>query len=202
MAAARDRARACAIAMAVATLVAASGCRQDMHDQPRYDPNEASRFFADGRTARPIPPGTVARGQLGADRHYTTGKIGDRYAETFPVVISDQLLRRGRERYDIYCSPCHDRTGSGNGMIVQRGYPRPASFHNRRLRVAPPGYYFHAISNGFGVMPSYKVQVPIEDRWAIIAYIRALQLSQNALLDEVEPVTRRLLEAQAEAHDE
>jgi mono/diheme cytochrome c family protein len=112
------------------------------------------------------------------------------------------LLKRGRERYDIYCSPCHDRTGSGTGMIVRRGYPQPTSFHIDRLREAPPGYFFNAISSGFGVMPSYAVQVPVADRWAIVAYVRALQASQYTSIDDVDPVKRRLLEADTEGVDE
>lgn len=185
---ARARARAsagCRFRIVAATLVlapalATSGCRQDMQDQPRYQPFERSAFFADGRAARPLPAGTVARGQLRADDHLHRGLVEGAPAATFPMEITAEIMARGRERYDIYCSPCHDRSGSGQGMIVQRGYPAPTSFHDERLRRAPPGYFFSAVTNGFGVMPSYAVQIPVADRWAIIAYVRALQLSQHA----------------------
>ncbi len=183
---------------ATAILVAAlplSACRQDMHNQPRYEPMEGSRFFADQRAARPVPAGTVARGQLHEDRHYYTGKVGGRFAETFPMPVTRALLERGRERYDIYCSPCHDRTGSGSGMIVRRGYLAPPSFHIERLRTQAPGYFFNAISNGFGKMPSYALQIPVADRWAIVAYVRALQLSQHATLADVPAAERVALEA-------
>ena len=174
-----------------------------MHDQPRYEPFESSSLFADGRAARPIPQGTVARGQLDADPAYYQGKSATgEPLEVFPVEITRDLLERGRERYDIYCSPCHDRTGSGTGMIVRRGYPQPTSFHIDRLREAPPGYFFNAISSGFGVMPGYAVQVPVADRWAIVAYVRALQASQYTSIDDVDPVKRRLLEADTGGVDE
>jgi mono/diheme cytochrome c family protein len=165
-----------------------------MHDQPKLEPLEGSPLFADGRAARPIPAGTVARGQLVEDPYYFAGKAGAKFAEAFPMPVSRALLERGRERYDIFCSPCHDRTGSGRGMIVQRGYPRATSYHEDRLRKAPPGYFFNAITAGFGVMPSYAKQIPPDDRWAIVAYIRALQLSQHASLEDVEPAKRALLE--------
>ena len=184
----------CAALLATLALAAAtSACRQDMHDQPKYEPLEGSAFFADHRAARPIPPDTVARGQLNLDEHYFTGKVAGRFADTFPMPVTRAVLERGHERYDIFCSPCHDRTGSGRGMIVQRGFPRAASYHEQRLRDAPPGYFFNAMTNGFGVMPSYATQVPVDDRWAIAAYIRALQLSQHASLEDVEPLKRALL---------
>ncbi len=179
----------------VAAALPLSACRQDMHDQPRYEPMEGSRFFADQRAARPVPAGTVARGQLHEDQHFYTGKVGGRFAETFPMPVTRAVLERGRERYDIYCSPCHDRTGSGNGMIVRRGYLAPPSFHVERLRTQAPGYFFNAISNGFGKMPSYALQIPVADRWAIVAYVRALQLSQHATLADVPAAERVALEA-------
>lgn len=188
--------RGAAAAALSATLLAVSACRQDMHDQPKYEPLEASAFFDDGRASRPIPRGTVARGQLSNDMHYATGKVNGAFVTTFPRPVDRAMILRGRERYDIYCSPCHDRTGSGNGMIVQRGYQRPPSFHEARVRSAPVGQIFSAITDGFGVMPSYATQIPIEDRWAIVAYIRALQLSQHAELADVEPAKRAILEAQ------
>jgi hypothetical protein len=162
-----------------------SGCRQDMAEQPRYDPLEASTFFADGQSARPLIPGTVARGYLREDTELYTGKSGKDFTHTFPFPVTQAVLERGRERYDIFCSPCHDRTGSGMGMIVRRGYTPPPSFHQDRLREAPVGYFFDVITNGFGAMPDYAAQIPPRDRWAIIAYIRALQLSQQATLEDV-----------------
>jgi mono/diheme cytochrome c family protein len=192
------------IALACVALAAtawAPACRQDMHDQAKYEPMERSGLFADQRAARPVPAGTVARGQLQVDEHYFTGKVGGRLAETFPAPVTRETLARGQERYDIFCSPCHDRTGSGRGMIVQRGFPRAASFHEKRLRESPPGHFFNAVTNGFGVMPSYRTQIPVDDRWAIVAYIRALQLSQHAALDDVEPLKRALLEEQGIADE-
>ncbi len=161
------------------------GCRQDMAEQPRYDPLEASTFFADGQSARPLPPGTVARGYLREDTELYTGKSGKDFTNTFPFPVTRTVLERGQERYNIFCSPCHDRTGSGNGMIVRRGYTPPPSFHQDRLREAPVGYFFDVITNGFGAMPDYAAQIPPRDRWAIVAYIRALQLSQHATLEDV-----------------
>lgn len=180
-----------------------AGCRMDMHDQPKIKPYEASHFFADGRGARPMPAGTVARGRLNADSWLYEGKTatGDMVA-LFPAPVARADLERGRQRYDIYCSPCHDRTGSGDGMIVQRGYVRPTSFHVDRLRSAPVGHFFNAITNGFGVMPSYAKQVPVADRWAIVAYIKALQLSQNARIGDVPPDALALLEGDAEGGQE
>ncbi len=194
----RGQARTAALtAMLLAALLETAGCRQDMHDQPKYEPLEYSSFFDDGRASRPIPAGTVARGQLLADSHYAAGKVDGAFVTTFPRAVDRAMLERGRERYDIYCSPCHDRTGSGDGMIVQRGYQRPPSLHEARLRSAPVGQLFAAISEGFGVMPSYATQIPVDDRWAIVAYIRALQLSQHAELDDVAPGKRALLPPEA-----
>jgi mono/diheme cytochrome c family protein len=156
-----------------------------MHVQPRYDPLASSTFFDDGRSARPAIPGTVARGQLRLDDHLYTGKVNGALVDTFPFPVTRPVLERGRERYNIYCSPCHDYLGTGHGMIVQRGFQPPPSYHNDRLRQAPVGHYFDVITNGFGAMRSYADRVPPEDRWAIIAYIRALQLSQHAPLEDV-----------------
>jgi len=182
------------LALSCALLVFASGCRQDMHDQPKYQAYGANGFFDDGRDMRPPLPGTIARGHLDADPLFFAGKVDGQPATALPMPITQQLLDRGQERYDIYCSPCHDRTGSGEGMIVQRGYRKPTSFHDPRLRSAPVGYFFDVASNGFGVMPAYKAQIPTADRWAITAYIRALQLSQNATLADVPPVERAKLD--------
>ena len=168
-------------------------CRQDMHDQPRYEPLERGAFFADQRASRPPVEGTVARGQLNLDEHLSTGRINGALATTFPMPVTKEALLRGQERYNIFCSPCHSRVGDGKGMIVQRGFREPQSFHIQRLREAPPGYFFDVITNGFGAMYSYASRVPVADRWAIAAYIRALQLSQNATLDDVPVDQRRML---------
>jgi mono/diheme cytochrome c family protein len=167
-----------------------SGCRQDMHDQPRYEPYERSGFFADGRASREPIPGTVARGQLREDDFLETGRDGPAFAAAFPFPVTLEVVQRGRERYEIYCTPCHGRTGRGNGMIVQRGFRRPPSFHVDRLRNERPGYLYDVITRGFGAMPDYAVQIPVRDRWAVVAYVRALQLSQNAALTDV-PASRR-----------
>jgi mono/diheme cytochrome c family protein len=175
-------------------VVTAAACRQDMHDQPKYKPLRPSAFFADGRASRPLVEGTVARGHLDDDSGFLTGKAAGVYLTSLPVALSPELAQRGRERYDVYCSPCHDRTGSGNGMIVQRGFKRPPSLHEERLRQMPPGYFFEAVTQGFGVMPSYAAQIPPADRWAIVAYLGALQLSQYAALADVPPEQRGALE--------
>jgi mono/diheme cytochrome c family protein len=184
--------------LALAMLALAAGCRQDMHDQPKYKPLRSSDFFPDGRSARAPVPGTVARGQLRQDAVFYTGKVGGQLATEFPMPVTRALLERGQERYNIYCAPCHARTGDGFGVVVQRGYRRPASFHDPRLRAAPPGYYFDAITRGFGAMSDYSAQLSPADRWAIAAYIRALQLSQHAKLEDLPPVQReRLMKEQA-----
>lgn len=185
-----------AIVLISAAVLGTGACRRDMHDQPKLEPLEQSSFFDDGRASRPIPPHTIARGQLTGDEFYSTGKTNGRFVDAFPAEVTREMLERGEQRYNIYCTPCHDRTGTGRGMIVQRGFPRAPSFHDKRLREAPPGYIFNAITNGFGVMPSYATQIPVDDRWAIVSYIRALQLSQSATLADVEPAKRQLLEAQ------
>jgi len=162
-----------------------AGCRQDMHDQPRYKPLAQSDFFADLRSARPPVEGAVARGQLHEDTYFYTGKIGNSPGDYMPFPVTAEVLARGRERFDIYCSPCHSRLGDGNGMIVQRGFRTPPSYHTERLRKAPLGYFFDVMTNGFGAMPEYASQIPPADRWAIISYIRALQLSQAATTSDV-----------------
>ncbi len=176
--------------LGVGLLLFAGGCRQDMHDQPKYTPLGESDFFRDGRTARPIVEGTVARGLLADDELLETGKANGQPAAEFPYPVTAAVLARGRERFDIFCSPCHDRTGRGNGMIVRRGFRQPPSLHIDRLRQAPAGHFFDVITNGFGAMPDYRSQVPVRDRWAIVAYVRALQLSEQATLADV-PVENR-----------
>jgi hypothetical protein len=170
--------------------VVLAGCRQDMHDQPRYEPYEASSFFSDHRASREPVADTVARGQLRDDELLETGQENGTFSEAFPFAVTNELMQRGRERYEIYCTPCHGSTGRGNGMIVQRGYRRPPSFHIDRLRSEKAGYLFDVITRGFGAMPDYAAQIPPRDRWAIVAYVRALQLSQNATLIDV-PSARR-----------
>ena len=157
-----------------------AGCRQDMHDAPRYDPLEASATNPNASSAQPLVAGTVPRGFLNEDEHLYTGRIGGQPADAFPFAITRADLDRGQERFNIYCSPCHSRIGDGNGMVVQRGFRQAASLHIDRLRKSPPGYFFDVITNGFGAMPSYAAQIPAHDRWRIAAYVRALQLSQAA----------------------
>ena len=171
--------------VAALALLVLPGCRQDMHDQPKYQPFEESAFFKDGRASRPRVPGTVARGRRDDDALLVTGRSGSGFSEVFPEPVTRAMLDRGHQRFDIYCSPCHDRAGTGRGMIVMRGYKQPPSFHIDRLRGMPAGYFFDVMTNGFGVMPSYAAQVPVSDRWAIAAYVRALQLSQHATLADV-----------------
>ncbi|MCS6804462.1 MAG: cytochrome c [Acidobacteriota bacterium] len=172
-----------------------SACRQDMHDQPKYKPLAGSTFFEDGRSARPLVEGTVARGHLKTDELLYTGKISGQFVDQFPMPVNRALLERGRERYTIYCSVCHGQDGEGRGMIVQRGFKQPPSLHEERLRRQPAGYFFGVITNGIGAMYSYASRITPEDRWAIAAYIRALQLSQHATLNDVPPDQRQRLEA-------
>jgi mono/diheme cytochrome c family protein len=167
-----------------------AACRRDMHDQPKYIPLRESTFFTDQRSARPFVTGTVARGQLREDALLYTGKLNGADATVFPFRIDARVMARGRERFDIYCAPCHGRTGQGDGMIVRRGYRRPPTFHQDRLRESPVGHFFDVITNGFGAMPDYAPQIKAEDRWAIVAYVRALQVSAHASLADV-PADRR-----------
>jgi hypothetical protein len=167
-------------------LAALAGCRQNMHNQAKYIPLRESDFFADGTSARPLPAHTVARGFLRADTARFTGLAKDgKPVADFPFPVTRELLLRGEQRYNIFCSPCHDRTGAGRGMVVQRGYKQPPSLHIDRLRSSAVGYFYNVITEGFGVMPSYASQIPPEDRWAIVAYVRALQLSQNGRLADL-----------------
>ena len=177
----------------VAVLVLA-GCRQDMHDQPKYVPLRESAFFGDQRSARQPVAGTVARGHLRDDTLLYTGKANGADSTVFPFPIDGGAMNRGRERYEIFCAPCHGRTGQGDGMIVRRGFRRPPTFHQDRLRNAPVGQIFDVITNGFGAMPDYASQIDAVDRWAIVAYVRALQLSGHATLADVPPDRRSELE--------
>ena len=173
-----------------AACVALAGCRQDMHDAPSYDPLQQTDFFANGAASRPLVANTVARGQLREDEHLYTGKINGQVATEFPMPVTKEVVDRGEERFNVYCSPCHGRTGLGDGMIVQRGFRQPPSYHEERLRTAPVGYFFDVMTNGFGAMQDYSSQVTVPDRWAIAAYIRALQLSRMATVNDV-PADRR-----------
>jgi mono/diheme cytochrome c family protein len=164
--------------------------------QPKYDPLEPSDFFADGMSARPRIPGTVARGEIAMTGYLATGKINGQDGNGFPFPVTIQVVNRGEERFNIYCSECHGKVGDGNGMIPSRGYRRPPSYHTDTLRAAPNGHFFDVMTNGFGAMPSYAAQVPVTDRWAIIAYIRALQLSQHATVSDVPPQLRANLGVQ------
>jgi mono/diheme cytochrome c family protein len=179
-------------------LLLAGGCRQGLYDQARYEPYEASAIFADGAASRPLPAHTIARGFLREDpvlHGGTTAQGG--FAATFPVAVGSELLARGRERYNVFCQPCHGLSGDADGMIVQRGFKEPASFHEPRLRFMPAGYFVYVMANGFGQMPSYASQVPPEDRWAIAAYVRALQLSQGVPAVELTDADRARLAAGA-----
>lgn len=166
-------------------LIVLAGCRQDMHDQPKFKPLAMNNFYPDQRSARPLIEGTVAREDERADQYYYTGKLNGQPGTEFPFPVTREVLERGQERYNIYCSPCHSRIGDGNGMIVQRGFKRPPSYHTDRLRKMPIGHFFDVMTNGFGAMSEYKSQVSVYDRWAIAAYIRALQLSQGATRADV-----------------
>ncbi len=164
----------------VLMLFTLSACGGQMSDQPRYEPLESSLFFEDGKASRDLVAGTVARGQLREDTLRYTGRVDGRLADTFPFPVTMAVLERGQERYEIFCAPCHGFAGYGDGMIVQRGFSPPPSFHDERLRNVPVGYFFDVITNGFGAMYSYRDRIPPDDRWAIISYVRALQYSQNA----------------------
>jgi mono/diheme cytochrome c family protein len=165
-----------------------------MHDQPKYIPLRESTFFGDARSARPLVQGTVARGQLREDTLLYTGKVNGTDSNVFPFPIDANVMARGQERFNIYCSPCHGRTGVGDGMVVRRGYRRPPSYHDQRLRDAPVGHFFDVMTNGFGAMPDYAAQVAVRDRWAIAAYIRALQLSEHSVVADVPPSDRPSLD--------
>jgi mono/diheme cytochrome c family protein len=184
----RFRSRSTCSLMLGASLIllgAVTGCRQDMHDQPKMFPLRSTTFFPDGRSVRPQVQGTVARSQSESGDYFTTGMQNGAEGDGMPFPVTETVLRRGQERYNIYCTPCHSRVGNGKGMIVQRGYYQATSFHSDRLRTAPLGHFFSVITNGYGAMPEYSAQLTREDRWAVVAYIRALQLSQNATQQDV-----------------
>jgi mono/diheme cytochrome c family protein len=182
-----------ALVLAVAGL---SACRQDMHDQPKYIPLRPSSFFADGRSARTPEEGTIARGHLNDDALFYTGKGPDgKFADAFPFPVTKEVIERGQQRFNAFCTPCHSRLGNGDGMIVRRGFRRPPSYHTDRLRTVPHGYIFDVITNGFGAMQDYSAQIQPRDRWAIVAYIRALQLSEQAKLEDVPAADRAALDS-------
>lgn len=190
----------------LAVALAGAGCRQDMHQAPRYDPLERSDFFADQRASRPLVEGTVSRGNLRADKVFYTGKQGAQPVSELPMPLTKALLERGQERYNIYCTPCHAKAGDGNGMIVQRGFKRPPSYHDDRLRNQPIGYFYDVITNGFGAMQDYSAQLQPADRWAVAAYIRALQFSRQAPADALTDADRQTIDnggpAPAASHQE
>jgi hypothetical protein len=156
-----------------------------MQDQPKFIPQRGTDFYADGRSVRPQVLDTVARGQLHTDTYFYTGFVNGKEGDGLPFPATLAVLERGQERYNVYCTPCHSRVGNGAGMIVQRGYRPAGNFHTARLETAPLGHFFNVISNGYGAMPDYSAQITPIDRWAITAYIRALQLSQHAKSSDV-----------------
>ena len=188
--------RALTLAAACLALVA---CRQDMHQAPRYDPLEVSAFFSNGQSARMPVANTVSRDPLADDDElFYTGKINGALANVFPMPVTAALLERGEQRYNIFCAPCHGRTGRGDGMIVQRGMRQPPSFMEERLRNESSGYFFDVMTHGFGAMQDYAAQIPPQDRWAIVAYERALQFSQHAAVADVPDARRADLDQPAQ----
>jgi mono/diheme cytochrome c family protein len=183
----RPSGQSASVALLGAALLVSTACRNDMHTQPRYKVYAETDFFGDGRSERPTIADTVARGQLHLDEARYTGKLNGKDVETIPIQISKEDVLRGQERFNIYCSPCHGRLGNGHGMIVARGLRQPPSYHDERLMNAPIGHFFDVMSNGYGSMYSYASRVAVDDRWRIAAYIRALQLSENAAGDVAMP---------------
>jgi mono/diheme cytochrome c family protein len=183
-----QRSRTTTQAMAAVALLGVgllAGCRQDMHDQPKFYPQRGTEFYADGRSVRPQVANTVARNQLHEDSYFYTGMVGGKEGDGLPFPVTAQVLARGQERYNVYCTPCHSRVGNGGGMIVQRGYSPAGNFQGGRLRSVGLGHFFNVMTNGYGSMPDYAAQLTPADRWAVAAYIRALQLSQNAQRSDV-----------------
>lgn len=168
------------LGLSAALTLFTAACRQDMHNQPRYKPLAYTQFFGDARSARPTIDDTVARGQLRIDTARYTGKENGKDINYFPIQITPADIKRGQERFNIYCSPCHGMTGEGNGMIVRRGLRQPPSYYDDRLRDAPVGHFFDVMTNGYGAMYSYASRVASDDRWRIAAYIRTLQASVPA----------------------
>jgi mono/diheme cytochrome c family protein len=189
------RTKALTLSLAAA-LVLTAGCRQNMHNQNKVKPYAPSDFYADGQSARPVPANTVARSADGAKiAPYTGLTLAPAPLQSGPPPVTLALLKRGQQRFNVFCAPCHSRVGDGKGMIVQRGYKQPTSYHDQRLVNAPTDYFVQVMTQGFGVMPSYASQVPLEDRWAIAWYIRALQYSQNAHLADLPAPLRSRVES-------
>jgi mono/diheme cytochrome c family protein len=174
-------------------LLAAAGCRQDMHNSPKAIPLRESVFFKNASSARPLVDGTIARGTLKDDVSFFTGKNGAAVVDALPFQLTAEVLDRGEQRYNIYCSPCHGPSGKGDGMIVRRGFRQPPSYHTDRLQNVPIGHFYDVMTNGFGAMPDYRAQVSPRDRWAIAAYVRALQLSQHASAADIPAEERQKL---------
>jgi mono/diheme cytochrome c family protein len=192
--------RALLAALLACAGMVASGCRQDMHDQPKYKVNGWSNFFPDHRNNRPLVPNTIARGRLHDDDLLYRGRIDGKFAEVYPMAITADVLERGRQRYAIYCLPCHSPEGDGNGIAVQRGMKRPPSYHIERLQKVTPGYLYDVITNGFGSMYDYADRINVQDRWAIVAYVQTLQASQNTQFDQLTPVEQDRLVHEQPAH--
>lgn len=184
-----------ALAAGLLVLASLAGCRQNMHNQAKAKTYRESDFFADGVASRPLPAHTLARGELREDAVFYTGlsEAGD-LAEVPPMPVTREFLLRGRERYDVFCAPCHGRLGDGHGMIVQRGFKQPVSFQDERLRNSPLGYFVNNMTEGFGQMPSYAAQIPPADRWAIASYVRVLQYAGNAQVADLSPEERSRLD--------
>jgi mono/diheme cytochrome c family protein len=193
----RPEIRVLALTMMLAAGIGSTGCRQDMHDAPRFNPLRKSDFYDDHRSERPLIEDTVARGWLMADDAYATGKVNGQFVAELPaaVPLSLDLLKRGEQRFNIYCAPCHSRTGEGTGIVVQRGYKQPPSYFDPRLVAQPLGYFYDVITHGFGQMPDYAAQIQPQDRWAVAAYIRALQVSRHATVADVPAAERPQLDA-------
>lgn len=183
--------RALRMAGLLFALVTMTACVQKLSYQPKYGPLEESTFFADGQASRPLVPGTVARGMARTDPLLYSGQQDGKPATEFPFRVTTEVVQRGQERFNIYCTPCHGYAGNGDGLVVQRGFPAPPSLHEERLRQAPVGYLFSVITDGHGVMPSYSKQIEVADRWAIIAYVRALQLSEHATAEQLPPAVQQ-----------
>lgn len=183
----------------VVSLALIAGCRTEMYDQPRYDTFEPSSFFPDGQSARPLIAGTVPRGWAREDEQLYYGRVDGELATTFPFLVDEAILERGRDQYSVFCAPCHGGLGDGNGMVVQRGMSKPPSLHEQRLRDVPVGHLFDVISRGYGAMYSYSSRIKPHDRWAVVAYIKALQLSQNTPIDDLDEADRQRVEQSQEA---
>ncbi|MEJ5251728.1 MAG: cytochrome c [Chthonomonadetes bacterium] len=193
----QTRRRLLALIIATAAVMSLAGCHTDMWHQPKLKAQSANNFFADGKTDRPLVTNSVPVGYLRDNEAFYTGKVANKPVAQLPVPLTRELLQRGQERYNVFCSPCHGKVGDGQGMIAQRGLALrrpPATFHTDRLRGMPVGYFYDVITNGFGVMYSYASRIPPEDRWAIAAYVRVLQLSQYAKTNELTPEDLRKLQ--------